>query len=786
MLGRRQSVGSWIVASLVALSAPSALAQKRPRKAVTPQRLEKKKPKQTTIAEATPSSGAKIVSLEVQGQLKIEKDAILARIKSKPGDFISRERIHEDVLDVFKMGYFYDIQVDQQMAPDGAKIVFKVLEKPSIAEIKFNGQSSVSEDDLREAMAIKAYEILDLTKVRAAIEKMAKVYEEKGFFLARINYRIEDVKAGETVRLNFDIEENDKVKVKRINFLGNYRLKRGELEGVMITKEEGFFSFLSSSGAYKQDAFDRDVQVLNYLYFNKGYVQVKIARPQVYVTPDKKSIYITIRIEEGDQFDVGEVDFSGDLLMGKEELFQAIKIKNEKTFNYEVLQQDLQILQAKYGDLGYAFANIIPRTQVREKEKLVDVTFEIEKGNKVHFGEINMLGNSKTRDKVIRRELMISEGELYNETRKRESLANVKRLGFFDDVQFNQKTPPDNPDVLNLDINVKERNTGSIQIGAGYSTFQGFIFNGQIQQANLFGKGQRLGIAIDTGQRISIFNLNFTEPYVYDTLWSAGFDLYRSQRILLPFQEVREGGAVRLGHPIVAPYLVGILRYRNDHTNIQLNQGVDNNLFPVQTANGRTSSITGTIEYDKRDDRMMPSSGEFFSTSLEYAGLGGNNRFTKGFATGRYYRKLFWNVISRNNLSYGYVAPLDPNGEPPFNELFLLGGANTLRGYQWFSVGKTKRDALGVDRPFGGRSQVVFNTELEFPLIQEAGLRGAIFYDAGQAEDIVSMDAFRSNVGFGFRWFSPIGPLRFEWGFPIARRQNDVPVNFEFAIGSPF
>lgn len=684
------------------------------------------------------------------------------------------------------MGYFYDIQVDRERDGAGLKLTFKVLEKPSIAEIKFSGQSSVTEDDLREAMGLKAYEILDLTKIRTAVEKMEKVYEEKGFFLAKVGYRIEDIKAGETVRLTFEIAENDKVRVKKINFLGNYKVKNSELENVMITKEEGFFSAMSGSGAYKQDAFDRDVQVLNYLYFNKGYVQVKIARPQVYVTPDKKNIFITIRIEEGDQFDVGEIDFSGDLLMGKEELFEAIKLKDEKTFNYEILQNDLQVLQAKYGDLGYAFANIIPRTQVREKEKLVDVTFEIEKGNKVYFGEINMVGNSKTRDKVLRRELMIREGELYNETRKRESLANVKRLGYFDDVQFNQKTPPDNPDLLNLDVNVKERNTGSIQIGAGYSTFNGFIFNGQIQQANLFGKGQRLGISVDTGNRLSLFNLNFTEPYVYDTLWSAGFDLYRSQRALLPYSELRQGGAVRLGHPIVAPYLVGILRYRNDYTELNLAENVDRNLFPVETANGVTSSLTATIEYDKRDDRMMPSNGVFTSTSLEYAGLGGHNKFTKGYAIGRYYKKLFWNVISRNNLSYGFISPHSGNSEPPFNELFLLGGANTLRGYQWFTVGRTKRGNDGIERPFGGRQQVVFNTELEFPLIQEAGIRAAVFYDAGNAEDNLSADGTRTNVGFGFRWFSPIGPLRFEWGFPLNRRSIDVPVNFEFAIGSPF
>src|SRR6185437_3626736 len=258
----------------------------------------------------------------------------------------------------------------------------------------------------------------------------------------------------------------------------------------------------------------------------------------VYVTPDKKSIYITIRVEEGDQFKVGTVDFTGDLLFSRSELFETTHIQEQNLFRYQVLQDDLKALQAKYGDLGYAYANPIPRTRIREADKEVDITFEIDKGYKVYIGKINMVGDSKTRDKVIRREMRINEGELYNETRKRESLENIKRLGYFDEVNFNTKTPKGRNDLMDIDVVVKERNTGTIQVGAGYSNYNGAVFNGQVNQTNCLGKGQSLGVNIDFSKMIQLYKASFTEPYFMDTDWSLRGEIYQSLRVLLQSEEV--------------------------------------------------------------------------------------------------------------------------------------------------------------------------------------------------------------------------------------------------------
>jgi outer membrane protein insertion porin family len=787
----------------------------------TARKSRKKLPNALPPAAVRIVDGPVVKKIAVKGNKKIEADAVIAKLATKQGEPFSSERARQDLDALFKTGFFYDVKIERDPAEDGIQLTYTVVEKPSVVEILFTGNSEIDSAELLTTTAMKPYEILNSGKIRDAVEKIQKQYEDKGYFLARITPKIEpagnDGLGEQAVKLTFEIQENDKVKVKRITILGNKHIGDGKIKGLLATQEGGFFSFISSSGSYKQDAFDRDVQLINYLYFNEGYVQIKVDRPQVYVTPDKKGIYITIRVEEGERFKVGTVDFAGDLLFPRSELDEAVEIDNSSWYAHETLLKDIRTVQAKYGDLGYAYANIIPRTRIREKDKEVDLTFEIDKGNKVYFGRINVVGNTKTRDKVVRRELLVQEGELYNETRRRESLENVKRLGYFDDVNFNASTPPDNQDLMNIDIAVKERNTGSIQVGAGYSTYSQFIFNGQVNQINLLGKGQRLGVSIDLSSNQSLFNLNFTEPYFLDTDWSLGFDAYQSKRTTTEYEETKKGGAIRVGYPITR-FLRTFVRYKLESSQIALDPLYgDYDLFPVPNPatpnipdpqgnpNGLTSSATFTLEYDKRNDRYTPTKGLYGSTSLEYAGLGGDHNFTKGLVTARVYEKIVWDIVFRNNLTYGFIRSNDANRAPPFNELFLLGGANSLRGFNWFSIArrkysptvKTKLLATGLDdataslranRPFGGTEQIFYQGEFEFPLITEAGIKGVVFYDIGQANDEISMSEFRSDVGFGFRWFSPIGPLRFEWGFPLDRRPEleEPAVVFQFAIGAPF
>ncbi len=756
---------------------------------------------------------ALVSDILVSGQRKIEKDAVIARIKTKLNEPYDDEKVREDIQILFKLGYFYNVEVLRILTAKGVQLEYKVLEKPSMAEITYEGISELKVEDISGASGLKAYEILNMAKIKDAQDKIQKLYEDKGFFLAKIDVKVDDVVKDETVKVTFKIKENDKVKVKKITFLGNKKLSDANLKSKLMIQEEGYFTGLSGSGSYKQEIFERDTQIVRFIYYNQGYIQAKVDRPQVTVTPDKKGIYITFRVEEGEQFEVGELDFAGDILFSRQELFDAIKLDENKIFAYDILQKDLSDLQAKYGDLGYAYANVIPRWNVREKDKKVDLVFDFDKGNKVYFGQINVVGNSKTRDKVLRRELKIKEGELYNETRRRESVENVQRLGFFEEVNFKTSSVPDHPELMNVDIVVKERGTGQIQFGAGYGTSQGFTLQGSVQQTNFLGKGQNLGVSLQHASTSTTFDVSFTEPYYNDTLWSAGFRAFRSTNSGRDdYNENKTGGSLFLGHPI-GEYTRANLSYTYTTTellDVYDSAGAlvtDHTLFPLKTANGDAGLVGASIDYDTRNDRFRPTKGIYARAGYSLTGpFGGNLRYYKANGEFKFFKNLFWDVVLRNSFSYARIESTDRDRDIPFNELYLLGGPYSLRGYRAARVGKmvqstflkTKLMAAPLNqtaaqadinsrRFFGGSQQLMYQGEILFPLINEASMFGVAFYDVGQAEDMLIDNKLFSDVGFGIRWFSPIGPLRFEWGFPLNRDVDyHDSVNFEFSIGTPF
>lgn len=769
-----------------------------------------KTPAKKTVSEKIPASV--IISIDITGQKKIEKEAIIIRLTSKIGDVFSEKNVAEDIKSIFKMGFFTEIEVMRDNVNGGLALEYRVVEKPAVAEIVFEGNSDVKTEDLESQISIKPFEILNHTKLKESITKLEKYYEEKGFYLVKIEATTENVVVGESVKLKFNITESDKVKVKKITFIGNNKLKDSYLKPKMMIQEAGFFTALSSSGAFKQEAFERDIAALKFLYWNLGYIQVKIDRPLITVTPDKKSIYVTYHISEGEQYSIGDVDFSGDLLFDKSELLQATKIKDNGIFSVEVMQKDIAELQAKYGDLGYAYTNVIPHYDVVEKDRIVNLRFDFEKGNKVYFGTINVVNNTKTRDKVVRRELKIREGELYNETRKRKSQENIQRLGFFEEVSFKASTPQDSPDTQDIEVVVKERNTGQLQLTAGYGNVQGLSLGGSVQQNNFRGLGQVLAARIDATQNRQDYSLSLTEPYLDDSLWSAGFDIfYTENKERINYDNRVTGTSLRFGHPIWGEDLRAFLRYRIDKTDLFANAYTDPLLFPLDTARGTTSAATLTLEYDTRNDRFTPSRGFLADISYEYAGLGGDLKYQEISTRLRFFKNIFWDVVWRNNLSLYALESLNEN-PVPFTKRYQLGGAYSLRGFGSGTVGtrlfsQYRYDQIGTNdgNPFysptlspedrlnrsnlifGGTKQVIFQTELQYPLIKDAGLNGVFFYDIGQAEDVIVNTKFLSDFGMGFRWQSPLGLLRFEWGWPLTKDDlNRDAVNFEFSIGPPF
>lgn len=761
------------------------------------------------------NSNVVIRSINIVGHKKIEKEAIMIRLTSKIGEVFLEKNIAEDIKSIFKMGFFVAIDVVKDNVSNGIALEYRVVEKPTITEITFEGNEDIKVEDLETQITLKPFEILNHNKIKESVTKLEKFYEEKGFYLVKIESVVEDLAVGETVKLKFIITENDKVKVKKITLIGNNKLKDSYLKPRMQLQEAGFFTFMSGSGAFKQELLERDMTVLKITYWNLGYIQVKVDRPLITVTPDKKSIYITYHIDEGEQYSIGEVDFSGDLLFDKSELLAVTKIKDNGIFSVEVMQKDIADLQAKYGDLGYAYTNVIPRYDVVEKEKIVNLRFDFEKGNKVYFGHINVTNNSKTRDKVVRRELKIREGELYNETRKRQSHENIQRLGFFEfnEVSFKTSTPPERPDQQDIEIVVKERNTGQLSLNAGYGNVQGLSLGGSVQQNNFRGLGQTLGAKIEATKNRQDYSLSLTEPYLYDSLWSAGFNIfYTENKERINYDNRVTGASVRFGHPIWGEDIRAYVSYRLDKTDLFANAFTDPLLFPLDTARGTTSATALTLEYDTRNDRFSPSKGILADISYEYAGLGGDLKYQELTTRFRYFRNVFWDVVWRNSLAFYSLQSLNDT-EVPFTQRYQLGGAYSLRGFGSGTVGRRlfsqyRYDQIGQplgSNPFaaptiseaerrrrsnlifGGTKQLLLQSELQYPLIKEAGLNGVFFYDIGQAEDEIVNTKFLSDFGVGFRWQSPLGLLRFEWGWPLTQDDLDrEAVNFEFSIGPPF
>lgn len=740
-----------------------------------------------------------VSKIEIQGQAKgtqrIEKAAVQAKLTSQVGKPLLMENIRTDLQAIFAMGYFDDIEALGEWVGGQVELTFILRERPVISKIEFEGNERITTSDLQEVIKIKEWSLLDVNKVKEDIALIQKHYEDKGFYLTKVSFEVKPVKEGE-VELTYKINDYDKVQIKKITFLNNKQFGDEQLKAVLAeTREGSMFSFMSGSGNFKESSFKMDLQRLTYWYLEHGFVKFHYENPVITVSDDKKWLYISIYVDEGEAYKIGQVDFSGELLFSKEELQSELTLVPGDGFVFSKRNLDIQKLSERYQDLGYAFVNVIPKMNIHDDTKNIDIDYAFEKGSLVHFGEIIILGNSKTYDKVIRRELKVFEGELYNGTRLRESRENVERLGYFapGEIIFNTVSPKGRPDVLNLEITIKERSTGTITLGAGYSSGNGLFFSTQISEINLFGRGQTLSLAAQLMKESlqKSVNVGFTDPYAFDTKWSMGGDMYYITS-LIPNKWVtrRLGFDVRLGYPI-QEFTSAFITYKHEGTkDEQVIHGDDPFVQQqVKEDEGVLSSIVWSVVRDKRNNRFETTAGNYQSLSLETAGIGGDKRFIKWIINNRFYTRVIGDLVFKNNLEYGQIYQVAGSPVPP-SERFYMGGPANLKGYEQASVGpRQDGGASGVSQPKGGQVEMLANFEFEYPIFKEAGLKGVLFFDAGNVFDhFPKGDEFliRTDAGLGIRWFSPIGPLRFEWGFPFKRRPDDEEYKFQFMIGTPF
>jgi outer membrane protein insertion porin family len=725
-----------------------------------------------------------VARVDIQGNSRIEADAVRRAIRTRPGDTFQAKALTRDMKAVFAMGYFDDVRIETDSGSEGAVVTFAVKEKPTIRVIRITGNDEFDDEELESSLTLKTGSILNRARIQDNVSLIEDMYKGKNFHNVRVTYETTALDNNQA-DLVFAIEEGEEINIQNIFFEGNSEFSDKELKKLMETEEKGWFSFLTSSGELKPEALEQDAAKIAAFYQNNGYIRARVADPQVDYNPE--GIDITIKIDEGPQFKVGEVTIGGDLIQSAEELLGHVKITPEAFYSREVVRNDVLLLSDIYSDEGYAYADVSPMIDQIQEELKVNIVYKVKKGKQVYFDKIIISGNTKTRDKVIRRELDIYEEELYSGKRIKKGVRKLQRLDYFEDVAVDT-IPGSADDKMILKLGLKEKPTGAFTFGGGYSTTENAFVAGSISQRNLFGRGQVLQLKAQLGGSSSRYTLSFTEPWLFDIPLSAGFDLYNWETDFDTYDKDSFGGGVRFGYP-VAEFTRVYLNYAYDSADIRdVTYDAADSVKDLEGMN-ITSSVTTALKYDSRDRVFNPTEGSDHSISLEYAGLGGNIGFTKYLIeTGRYF-PLFWETVGFLHGRAGYVTENSGKRLPDY-EKFYLGGINSLRGFEWEDLAPLEKNSDGSYSEVGGEKFVQFNVECLFPLAKEAGVMGVIFFDTGDvysdAED-VDLGNLRESVGAGIRWYSPIGPIRVEYGYVLDPAQGeDNTGKWEFTMGAAF
>ena len=778
----------------------------------------------TNVVSAQTQTREKVVlkNIQISGNVRVEDDGIRLHVKSRAGEVFDPATVDQDVKAIYRMGFFDDVQAE--LSPDGV-LTYAVTEKPYIREVKIQGASQVSKEKIESALGIGARTILDRSKVAEGVDKVRKLYNEQGYVNAAIDHAV-TVEANNQAVITLDITEGNRLLIKRIEFEGNKAFSDGELKGLIATKEEWIFSFITNRGVLDRDMLTNDVAILSNYYNDNGYVEHKIDDPVILRGRD--GLEVVFRISEGPQYRVGKVEIGGELIQDGRQMLKSVKLTTGQIFRGSRLRDDVTSLTDMYSNKGFAFVQVDPITRVNATDKKVDVALVITKGPPVYFNRVLVAGNTKTRDKVVRRELLANEQELFSGAKITQSRNALQRTGYFEDVQLTTKKT-DQSDTVDLMVDVKEGPTGTFQVGAGYSSGDGFLFNTNVSEKNLLGRGQGVTGNFSIGSRRQDYILNFTDPYFRDTKASLGFALFNTTRDYDDFNEHKLGFGVNTSYPLndfrmpffgrsekekgsdelasktatsMWDYMRAGVAYDLTREDINGVSASASESIKSEAGQSLTSAVTPNMTYDSRDHFFAPTEGTKSAFAVKMAGLGGDSRFIKSDVSARWHYPLLkdpnWGgsyvLALGGSLGYGIGFGQDSNGKHdlPLFERYFLGGINSVRGFQERSI--APRVPSGCDsngqnctstEVIGGDKAVVVNTELLFPIMESYGVRGVAFFDMGNAfSDSLNFGDFRRSIGAGVRWMSPFGPLRVELGFPINKKPHDETSVLGFSIGS--
>ena len=736
---------------------------------------------------ANAQTGQMVRQIQVQGNQRIEPSTVESYLTIRVGEPYDAQKIDELIKSLYATGLFDDVTID----PQGDVLVVKVVENPIINRIAFEGNKRLETKVLEAEIQLRPRVVYTRARVQNAVNRILELYRRNGRYAAKVEPKIIELDQNR-VDLVFEISEGPTTGVGGINFIGNEHYSDSTLRGVIQTRESAWYRFLSSDDTYDPDRVSFDEELLRRFYGARGYADFQVVSTVAELTPDGREFFITFTIEEGPQYKFGDINVETTFKdLNTEQLIALAQSLKGDTYDADLIEATVQAFTDEIGRQGYAFVSIEPALKKNLETLTVDVTYQINEGRKVYVERIDVSGNLRTLDEVIRREFRLAEGDAFNTALLRRSQQRLRNLGFFEkvDVTTEQGSAPDK---VVIKVKVTEKSTGELSFGAGFSTQDGLLGDIRLTEHNLLGRGQDLSANLTVSQRRQSIDISFTEPYFLDRDLAAGFDLFRTRTDFQQessYDETSTGGTLRMGYPLTEN-LRHSVRYTLRDDQIQ-NVDDDASIFIKDEEGERSTSLVGqTFSYDRRDVRFLPSEGYYLRLDQDLAGLGGDNRFLRHEVRAEYYYSIVPDVVFSLTGSGGYIRAYGGEDVHLSNQFFI--GGNNLRGFAYGGVGP--RDNETDDR-LGGNLYYIGSAEVRFPLglPEELRIFGRAFVDAGSLRDIdVSgptldeSDGLRVGSGVGLSWLSPLGPLSINFAVPVKKEDKDNTEIFMLSFGTRF